>query len=1082
MKDVQFKQGEEDDENKLRDLSKLTGLPISYLETLKVRPLVSHRVTNQTRLGKIAKLYILTVAGDGNGMVGIGEASSTVTELASRLSQYQAIKNLKPIARYEDRTIHGNWKTFTFFETSTVKIPPDQILADGSQITSACTGMRHILLGLSSGNMVALSSKYTKAAIWKAHESGPITHARYLESRQILVTVSEDLTNPPEMRVWALKSSERKSLSAQLQSTLRINTQTVFPMTCFSVAKDLSDVAAAFANGAIILVRGDLVHDRGSRQRVIHESDEPVTGMEFTEENGSSTLYVTTPERVMTIKTSIRGHIPPPRVLETTGCALGCLTLDESSGNILVARNDALYYYGPDGRGPCYAYEGSKSLINSFGAYVILLLPPQVTSSNSLGVASSLRHIVGSRREAPFEVSTLAVLDTDLQFIAHIETFTGGVRGILYEWGDIHIVTSDNKIIKLREKPLPDRLHLLYQRDLYPTALKLAQKSNVGVADLNQINGRYADFLFSKGDYDNAMEQYLQAVKQTQPSQIIRKFLDIQRIPNLIQYLEELHRHSEHVTIEHTTLLLNCYAKLKDVEKLENFIRSDKGQRFDLNTVISLCRQASYFDQAVYLARQNSEHDIVMDIFLGDMRDFDKGLIFLNTLEPFTMHRNLMKWGRLLLDEIPDRTTKLFVTYYTGQYSPRTEPAEDEPSETQPAPTGLQGYAALIPYLPLSMSASTSVTPEPRATDDLRVPYHPPLPQTAFSLFVDHPKEFVAFLEALLLNGVGNAIPEVRSTLFEMYLHNANQDGADLRDSWHKMAKGILESSESTIGVSEVLLLSHLCDFQDGTTMVECQVRARIPMNNGRQFFLYLYRNNIDNKEHLAIVFGDNIRSKSLDAPRQNETEMDRMTRGAYSGRLYPGRIASGPESSAQAASTPLMGQTATPIPLVRIHSECYTGETAWSARCDCGEQLDEAARLMSAEGNGVVVYLRQEGRGIGLAEKLKAYNLQDLGNDTVTANLLLRHPADARSYGLATSILLDLGLPTIRLLTNNPVKVAAVEGPNKEILVQERVPMIPLAWKGIKGGITGNEINDYLSTKINRMGHMISMPMQQEN
>ncbi|KAF3912577.1 hypothetical protein ABW21_db0205218 [Orbilia brochopaga] len=233
--------------------------------------------------------------------------------------------------------------------------------------------------------------------------------------------------------------------------------------------------------------------------------------------------------------------------------------------------------------------------------------------------------------------------------------------------------------------------------------------------------------------------------------------------------------------------------------------------------------------------------------------------------------------------------------------------------------------------------------------------------------------------------------------------------------------------------------------------------------NNGRQFFLYLYRNNIDTKEHLAIVFGDGIRSRSLDAPREHETEMDRMTRGAYTGRLYPGRIASGPESSGQLPAQ----QVSTSIPLVRIHSECYTGETAWSARCDCGEQLDEAARLMSAEGNGVVVYLRQEGRGIGLAEKLKAYNLQDLGNDTVTANLLLRHPADARSYGLATSILLDLGLSNIRLLTNNPVKVAAVEGPNREISVKARVPMIPLAWKGIKGGITGSEINDYLKTKV---------------
>ncbi|KAK6329676.1 GTP cyclohydrolase II, variant 2 [Orbilia brochopaga] len=268
---------------------------------------------------------------------------------------------------------------------------------------------------------------------------------------------------------------------------------------------------------------------------------------------------------------------------------------------------------------------------------------------------------------------------------------------------------------------------------------------------------------------------------------------------------------------------------------------------------------------------------------------------------------------------------------------------------------------------------------------------------------------------------------------------------------------GVLSTHDQDLNIQSSLL--------ETLPEVECQVRARIPMNNGRQFFLYLYRNNIDNKEHLAIVFGDTIRSKSLDAPRQHETEMDRMTRGAYTGRLFPGRTASGPEPSSQSSTQ----QAATPIPLVRIHSECYTGETAWSARCDCGEQLDEAARLMSAEGNGVVVYLRQEGRGIGLAEKLKAYNLQDLGNDTVTANLLLRHPADARSYGLATSILLDLGLSTIRLLTNNPVKVAAVEGPNKEILVKERVPMVPLAWKGIKGGITGTEINDYLNTKVSR-------------
>lgn len=263
---------------------------------------------------------------------------------------------------------------------------------------------------------------------------------------------------------------------------------------------------------------------------------------------------------------------------------------------------------------------------------------------------------------------------------------------------------------------------------------------------------------------------------------------------------------------------------------------------------------------------------------------------------------------------------------------------------------------------------------------------------------------------------------------------------------------------------------------------VNCVVRARIPTVTGSEMFLHLYQNNVDDKEHLAIVFGPNIRSRSLDAPRSGETELDRMIRGAYTGRLHPGRISSryDEQSQKQTTSTSLKDHDVSTAPLVRIHSECYTGETAWSARCDCGEQLDEAARLMSlsTSSGGVIIYLRQEGRGIGLGEKLKAYNLQDLGNDTVEANLLLRHPADARSYGLATAMLLDLGFggdAGIKLLTNNPDKVRAVEGPNREVIVKERVAMVPLAWKtGGQKGIHSEEIEGYLRTKIGKMGHMI--------
>lgn len=276
---------------------------------------------------------------------------------------------------------------------------------------------------------------------------------------------------------------------------------------------------------------------------------------------------------------------------------------------------------------------------------------------------------------------------------------------------------------------------------------------------------------------------------------------------------------------------------------------------------------------------------------------------------------------------------------------------------------------------------------------------------------------------------------------------------------------------------------------------VRCEVRARIPTTTGQEMFLHLYKNDMDQKEHLAIVFGPHIRSQSLDAVRPGETERDRMIRGAYVGRLHPGRTSSRIEQlKSEASGTAVLPpsipemesngtsrideetkhEEAQKAPLVRIHSECYTGETVWSARCDCGEQLDEAARLMALPSNkagGVIIYLRQEGRGIGLGEKLKAYNLQDLGHDTYEANLLLRHPADARSYGLATAMLVDLGLGGdcgIRLLTNNPDKVRAVEGPGREVVVKERVAMVPIAWQtGNQRGVQGEEVEKYLSTKV---------------
>lgn len=189
--------------------------------------------------------------------------------------------------------------------------------------------------------------------------------------------------------------------------------------------------------------------------------------------------------------------------------------------------------------------------------------------------------------------------------------------------------------------------------------------------------------------------------------------------------------------------------------------------------------------------------------------------------------------------------------------------------------------------------------------------------------------------------------------------------------------------------------------------------RTRIPTAYG-EFQLCYYTNSLDNKEHLAFCMGD-------------------VTRGG-------------------------------PI-LARIHSECFTGDVLGSRRCDCGEQLDRALAMVAEAGVGVVLYMRQEGRGIGLLDKLRAYDLQDQGYDTVDANLMLGHGADERDYALAALMLQDLNVKAVRLLTNNPEKIRALE--TEGIAVTERIAL----------AVPANEDNQgYLSTKAQRMDHYLPL------
>ena len=387
---------------------------------------------------------------------------------------------------------------------------------------------------------------------------------------------------------------------------------------------------------------------------------------------------------------------------------------------------------------------------------------------------------------------------------------------------------------------MQQKLEILYQKSLYILAINLAQKSGIDKPQQNVIFRKYGDHLYSKGDYDTAMQQYLRAIDNTEPSQVIRKYLDTQRIQNLIEYLEELHEHGKANT-DHTTLLLNCYAKLKDTEKLDAFVKTPGDLKFDLETAIMMCRQGGYFEQAAYLATKYGENEIAIDILIEDSKRFHDALDYISRLAPGDAYRPMMKYARVLIENCPQQATKLFTDYYTGQYQPKQDVVVESVTQPQPSGGALSNLTALLPlpYMNTAAIATPPATSEQTATVgdgslaavDADVPsYAVPRPRTAFSAFIAHPSEFITFLESLLGQGDIAAADrlDITTTLFELYLErgNASLDN-EQKLTYHEKAKGLItltnrqaEVPGSGVDTSNVLLLSSLSKFPAGTTLV----------------------------------------------------------------------------------------------------------------------------------------------------------------------------------------------------------------------------------------------------------------------
>jgi tetratricopeptide (TPR) repeat protein len=514
---------------------------------------------------------------------------------------------------------------------------------------------------------VACIDRSQEKVVFPAHEK-QVLFIKRLRKQDVLVTVGidEDMPCAASIKLW--KMSNIDSGEPQLARTIKPfdNKFLEAPITCFDATDDLSQIILGLGDGGLLIIEGDLLRSNKSiNQKYLRKPGGPcITSVHFVEETRESLFktycYVSTTRTVFSVITQMNskgfgpsgGPQPELELDPEEGCELNCSTLTDSK-MIAVARDQAVYCFMRADRGPGYFFEEPKKLIRWYNNHLIL---------------------VSEDRKQPGK-NTINIYDLANQLIAFNGKFEN-VVDVVYEWATLFVISKSGQMVRLLEKDLSKKIDMLFKRNLYSVAINLARAQKLSNRDVAEIYKKYGDHLYEKGDYDRAMEQYIETIKEgktyVEPSYIIRNFLDSQRIDNLAIYLEALHA-NKCANKDHTTLLLNCFTKSKDISKLDRFIqesfeherKSKEGPNFDIDTAIQVCRQAGYFNHALLMAKQHSKNHMYAKILVEDLKQFSAAIESVYEMNIIDAEHVLKQYGQEMMLQDPDATTKLLKTICT---------------------------------------------------------------------------------------------------------------------------------------------------------------------------------------------------------------------------------------------------------------------------------------------------------------------------------------------------------------------------------------------------------------------------------
>ncbi|KDQ33122.1 hypothetical protein PLEOSDRAFT_1099105 [Pleurotus ostreatus PC15] len=785
------------------------------------------------------------------------------------------------------------WRQFSFFDVVPVKdvhdlASPPEIFKNPFEISTTATSSIGVLVADLHGSIHILDKHFEITRSWVAHVGGRVTHMS--ERKGVLISMGEeDSVKSPLLKIWDLGSNDKKTGAPLLLRSVKIQpSNRPHPVTTIALSASLSHLAIGLADGTVLLYRHlDQSVSSSSNltavpkpRTVFESSTEPITGLGFkepTEETNSLYLFIVTTNRVLSYQASGRGSGGAPVVIDEVGSALGCATVDWRASDIVVARDEAIYICGTEGRGACLAYEGHKSFVLTHLNYLVMISPPMVPSASA--ASATVRHVARAANSVDSEITKVTVFDLENKFVAFSGTFTQGVSRVFSGYNKIYVLLTDGQLSALEEKPTSTKLNMLYSKSLFVLALSLAKTQELDESSVADIHRQYGDHLYTKGDYDGAMSQYVKTLGNLQPSYVIRKYLDAQRIHNLVTYLQELHSIGL-ANADHTTLLLNAYTKLKDVSRLDNFIKTESKRDsddldelpFDLETAIRVCRQAGYFDHASYLARKYERHEDYLRIQIEDAGNYKEALLYLRRLGPEAAENSLARYGRAMLGSLPTETTQLLIDLCTSSMPllQEVETSSDKPTNSTPSYLSYLALNRNSVVVPTIVSSDTAVPPSPSiktvrpgetvsrrgsvhavsrpdtppaSSSPVSVkpprlnPIKRPSPRLYFAHFVDHMDHFIIFLETVATLRWGQAIKSDGTISIVAPdpppgdgLPNEELEAADQTAVWNTLLELYLTSEDGTNLRPKALgVLKSQLPFDPTHALILCSSHAYTP-------------------------------------------------------------------------------------------------------------------------------------------------------------------------------------------------------------------------------------------------------------